>query len=35
MVQTGCDYAAAKRALKKTGDDMIEAVMNIGEYLTA
>ena len=35
MVQTGCDYATAKRALKKTGDDMIEAVMNIGEYLTA
>jgi glycosyltransferase involved in cell wall biosynthesis len=35
MVQTGCDYASAKRALKSTGDDMIEAVMNIGEYLTS
>lgn len=33
MVQTGCDYATAKRALKETDDDMIEAVMNIGDYL--
>ena len=34
MVQTGCDYATAKRALKETDNDMIEAVMNIGEYIT-
>ena len=34
MVQTGCDYATAKRALKNTDNDMIEAVMNIGEYIT-
>ena len=34
MVQTGCDYATAKRALKDTDNDMIEAVMNIGEYIT-
>lgn len=34
MVQTGCDYATAKRALKHTDNDMIEAVMNIGEYIT-
>ena len=33
MVQTGCDYTTAKRALKETDDDMIEAVMNIGDYL--
>ena len=34
MVQTGCDYLTAKRALKGTGDDMIEAVMNISDYIT-
>lgn len=34
MVQTGCDYLTAKRALKDTGDDMIEAVMNISDYIT-
>lgn len=34
MVQTGCDYTTAKRALKETDNDMIEAVMNISDYLT-
>jgi len=34
MVQTGCDYTTAKRALKETHDDMIEAIMNIDDYLT-
>jgi len=34
MVQTGCDYATAKRALKATNDDMVESIINIGEYIT-
>jgi NACalpha-BTF3-like transcription factor len=34
MVQTGCDYATAKRALKATDDDMVESIINIGEYIT-